>query len=226
MAEDSPHSLPPTTGVPAPAPPSIWRDRALLVLLGCLVVLLGWRWYWDHHGAKPTDVTRSPKHLVDLNRATAADLGQLPGVGPQTAERVVRHREQNGPFRSLDDLKQVGGIGDKTVAKLAPWVTLSSPAAETLTPEPDRLSRGTPAVAAAPTRSVSLKPNLPAERLNVNTATAEELEKLPGIGRVLAQRIIDARTVKPFTNVEDLRRVGGIGVKKLDAIRDLVAVSN
>lgn len=226
MAEDTPQTPPPTTGVPAPVPPSLWRDRALLALLGSLVILLGWRWYRDHHGAKPTDVTRSPKHLVDLNRATAADLEQLPGVGPQTAERVVRHRDQNGPFQTLDDLKQVGGIGDKTVAKLAPWVTLSAPGPEKLSPEPDRLSRGTPAVAAAPTRSVSLKPSLPAGRMNVNTAPAEELEKLPGIGRVLAQRIVDARTVKPFASVEDLRRVGGIGVKKLDAIRDLVAVSD
>ncbi len=227
MAEEPPQPPLPTTGPPRPVAASVWRDRGLLALLGLLVILLGWRWYGDHYGARPTEINHAPKHLVDLNRATAAELEQLPGVGPQTAERVVRYREQNGPFKTLNELKKVGGLGDKTIAKLAPWVTIFAVRQdEPLTTEPDRLSRVTPSVAAIPTRSVSRKPNLPAARLNLNTAAVEELDQLPGIGRVLAQRIVDARSVKPFGSVDDLRRVGGIGAKKLDAIRDLVAVAD
>jgi competence protein ComEA len=48
---------------------------------------------------------------VDLNRADAAALDLLPGVGPATADAIVRHRDLNGPFASVDDLLDVPGIG-------------------------------------------------------------------------------------------------------------------
>jgi competence protein ComEA len=60
----------------------------------------------------------------------------------------------------------------------------------------------------------------PAGRLNMNTATAAELEALPGIGPVLAPRIIDGR---PYQSVEDLDRIQGIGKKRLEVIRLLVS---
>ena len=62
--------------------------------------------------ASPTGVGSAvPAQPVDLNRATAAELDALPGVGPSTAAAIVAHREQNGPFGSIDDLLQVRGIG-------------------------------------------------------------------------------------------------------------------
>jgi len=61
--------------------------------------------------------------------------------------------------------------------------------------------------------------------VNVNTASAAELETLPGIGEVLAQRIIDHRTANgPFTSVDQLLDVSGIGESILGSIRDLVTV--
>ncbi len=61
--------------------------------------------------------------------------------------------------------------------------------------------------------------------VNVNTATATELEELPGIGEVLAQRIVDYRTENgPFTSVDQLLDVSGIGDSILDSIRELVTV--
>lgn len=59
---------------------------------------------------------------VNLNRATAAELDALPGVGPSTAEKIVTDREANGPFRTVEDLKRVSGIGDKKFADLADLV--------------------------------------------------------------------------------------------------------
>jgi competence protein ComEA len=72
---------------------------------------------------------------------------------------------------------------------------------------------GTPSPAATPA----------GRKINLNTATLEELDSLPGIGPVLAQRIIDYReTYGPFQSVDDLLRVKGIGPALLENIRDLV----
>lgn len=62
-------------------------------------------------------------------------------------------------------------------------------------------------------------------KLDLNRATAEELQGLPGIGPVLAQRVVDQRTTHgPFHTVDDLREVKGIGKKRMDQLRPLVMV--
>lgn len=53
----------------------------------------------------------APSGPVDLNRATAAELDALPGIGPATAAAIVAHRQANGPFASVDALADVRGIG-------------------------------------------------------------------------------------------------------------------
>jgi competence protein ComEA len=66
--------------------------------------------------------------------------------------------------------------------------------------------------------------NLPG-KININTASAADLEKLPGIGSALAARIVAYREEHgPFAQVDDLTRVPGIGPKTLDGFRDLVTV--
>lgn len=55
---------------------------------------------------------------LDLNTATADELDTLPGVGPATAARIIAHRERNGPFRSVDDLLAVSGLGPAKVDAL------------------------------------------------------------------------------------------------------------
>lgn len=62
--------------------------------------------------------------LVNLNSADQAALESLPGVGPVTAVAILAWREENGGFRSIDELLEVSGIGDATFAELAPHVTL------------------------------------------------------------------------------------------------------
>jgi competence protein ComEA len=63
-----------------------------------------------------------PTAPVDLNTATATELDALPGVGPVLAGRIVAWRQANGGFKQVDDLAEVQGIGDATLAKLRPMV--------------------------------------------------------------------------------------------------------
>lgn len=65
----------------------------------------------------------------------------------------------------------------------------------------------------------------PSGLLNLNTATADQLDALPGIGPVLADRIVEWRTTHgPFAGVEQLREVSGIGARKYESISELVTV--
>jgi len=61
---------------------------------------------------------------VNLNRATAAELDSLPGVGPSTAQKIIADREANGPFKKIEDLMRVSGIGEKKFDSLKDLVTV------------------------------------------------------------------------------------------------------
>lgn len=67
---------------------------------------------------------------------------------------------------------------------------------------------------------------LPDEKLNINTATAEELTKLPGIGTVLSQAIVEYREENGnFSSIEDIMKVSGIGEGRFAAIEEYICVS-
>jgi len=70
-----------------------------------------------HHDAPPA---ASVVFTVDVNAAAAAELAQLPGLGPATAARIVEHRERHGPFTACEDLLAVPGIGPATLAGIRP----------------------------------------------------------------------------------------------------------
>jgi competence protein ComEA len=61
---------------------------------------------------------------VNINTATAEELDALPGVGPSIAQRIIDYRTTNGPFQSIEDVKNVRGIGDVTFEKLKDKITV------------------------------------------------------------------------------------------------------
>lgn len=73
-------------------------------------------------GAAGAPGTAGPAALLSLSVATKEQLETLPGVGPVLAQHIIDHRTENGGFRSVDELRQVNGIGDRRFADLRPLV--------------------------------------------------------------------------------------------------------
>ncbi len=67
-------------------------------------------------------ITRDFPKNVDINRADKELLMQLPGIGPKTAEAILKYRKTNGKFKNIKDLTEVKGIGEKTLTKLKPFL--------------------------------------------------------------------------------------------------------
>ncbi|WP_374240149.1 ComEA family DNA-binding protein [Zoogloea sp.] len=62
---------------------------------------------------------------VNLNTATATDLDGIKGIGPSKAKAIIDYRTKNGPFKSVEDLKNVKGFGEKSITKLKGELTVS-----------------------------------------------------------------------------------------------------
>ena len=96
--------------------------------------------------AEPVEMLPAPPPddgPVDVNSADARTLQRLPGIGPALADRIVTFRKRNGPFVFLEDLLMVRGIGQRTLERLAPLVTVDGvPTADSTggqrTPKTDR----------------------------------------------------------------------------------------
>lgn len=74
-----------------------------------------------------TSVQTAHKGPMDINRATVQELQQLPGIGPQIAQRIVDHRNLHGPFATAESLTAVRGIGEKTLERIKPHIVVIAP---------------------------------------------------------------------------------------------------
>jgi competence protein ComEA len=62
---------------------------------------------------------------IDINTADTAALESVPGIGKSLSQRIIAFREKNGPFQSVDDLLKVQGVGEKSIQKLHPYLTVA-----------------------------------------------------------------------------------------------------
>ena len=67
---------------------------------------------------------------VNINTASAEQFEALPGVGAKTAQRILEHRQKNGPFKKVEELMNIKGIGEKSVLKLKPYLTIGAARAD------------------------------------------------------------------------------------------------
>jgi competence protein ComEA len=173
---------------------------------------------------------------VDLNTADQKALEALPGIGPAMAKKIMAAR----PFNSVDDLRKVKGLSKAKMAALKDKVTVSpakaaapeaKPVAAAEAPKAAPAAAEKPAAAkepapvAAPAAAEKEKkavPKLaPGQKINLNTASKEDLEKLLDIGPVKAQAIIDGR---PYKKIEDVMKVKGIKEGIFGEIKDYITV--
>ncbi len=68
--------------------------------------------------------------VVNINTASASDIETLPGIGAKTAARIVEYRQKNGPFKKIEDLMNIRGIGEKNFLKLKPQLTVGAAKAD------------------------------------------------------------------------------------------------
>lgn len=179
---------------------------------------------------------------VDLNTASLKDLEELPGVGEATAKKIVAGR----PYASVDDLAKAG-VPKSTIEKLRAGVTVSgapaakapptAPAAASApasAPPPAAAAPAAPPPAAAPspasaapaahaaTSTAEHAKVAPGEKININTASKDDLERLPGIGPTKAQAIIDGR---PYAAPADIMKVKGIKEGTFGKLKDNITVN-
>jgi len=148
---------------------------------------------------------------IDPNTAGEEDLDRLPGVGPAMAGRILEMRRDRGPFAGPQDLLLVRGVGPATLARMTPYLEWSA--------QPRLGGADRPA---GPARKTAVRRPL---RLDLNRANQEDLESLPGVGPVIAERILRLRQqLGRFREVDELRSVRGIGPATIERIRSVVMI--
>lgn len=170
---------------------------------------------------------------LELNAASAAELEQLPHIGAVLAERITAYRDQIGGFSNREQLLEVEGIGEATLYEIYDLLYLEN---ETFPePEPEPEPAGAPAPAAAPQPAETAPPATepPAAAapavtfpLDLNQATAAELEQIPEMQPELAEKIVAFRQqIQAFSSVYELLYVDGITEAYFVQLRDYVQIT-
>lgn len=157
--------------------------------------------------------------IIDIRTATLEELTLLPGIGEKRAQDIIEHRSQR-PFQNVNEIMLIKGIGIKTYEKMRPMLLVFG------SDEPlDKSSTGTKTSSEATDSKQSTKKTDLTSKVNLNTATLEQLCTLVGIGPAKAQAIIDYRTEHgAFIAIEDITKVKGIGPATFNKNKDRLQI--
>jgi competence protein ComEA len=98
--------------------------RRVSAVVSALLALALWSGVANAATQSKADAGQATPAMVDLNNATAAELETLPGVGAKTAQRIIEHRQKT-PFKKIEELMNVKGIGEKSFLKLKSRITVT-----------------------------------------------------------------------------------------------------
>ena len=142
----------------------------------------------------------------DLRNVTVGELITIPGIGEKRAGDILTFREENG-FQNKTDLMKVVGFGMATYNKIEAYFLDFGNVEITESSSPSSIEFG--------------------QKININTASAEELTAIKGIGTTRAEQIIALRNeLGKFSSCEDLLQISGIGPKSLEKIRDQITLGD
>ncbi|MEW5692591.1 MAG: ComEA family DNA-binding protein [Candidatus Hydrogenedentota bacterium] len=163
--------------------------------------------------SKTEDESTDEEGKININTASLEELDNLPKIGPTIAQRIIDYREEHGGFKSIEELNEVKGIGDKMFKNLKDLVTVGKEAKKEVDEEKP--------VKKTEKKTTTTKKTGPAGKVNINKASKSELMTIKGIGETTAERIIEGR---PYKTIDDLKKVKGIGEKKFEALKPFVTV--
>jgi competence protein ComEA len=211
-------------------------DRAILALaLACFLVVAfaAWRfWPAASAGDSAIEVTEATTEVAA--DAPAAELAgrEATATAASVTVHVVGAVHRPGVYalaegsRVRDALAAAGGCVGDAMLEAVNLARILADGEQVRIPTAEEVAAGAVASAAegAPTGGAA-PPGAAGGKVNINTASATELDTLPGVGPSTAQKIVDDRTANgPFKRIEDLMRVSGIGEKKFEALKDYVSV--
>jgi competence protein ComEA len=100
-------------------------SRSWLLAVGLMALLCGPVLNAQASREKSTAAPSKKARVLDLNSASATELQELPGIGVSTATRIVEYRQKHGPFKKIEDLMNIRGIGEKSFLRLKPLITVT-----------------------------------------------------------------------------------------------------
>ena len=158
----------------------------------------------------PPTATPAPTPTPRPLRVYVSGAVQAPDVYELPADSIVK-----------DAIAAAGGATDEADVEAINQALPLSDGAQVHVPRRQENPPSPPPVSTPIPQTTSSSTSGPSGKVNVNTATAEELDTLPGIGPAMAQRIIEGR---PYGSIEDITRVKGIGEATFEKLKDLITV--
>ena len=202
-----------------------FEDRSKLPLYGVIVVLVGLVLYFWWSKPEPAPVGEATGQEVTVQQASPTKgmlviqvAGAVYKPGVFTLEEGARVKDAVEKAQGMLPLADDSSIN--LAAKITDGQKIYIPFKK------EKMPATTPEANAFSNQTSGATSSNPTAKININTATSDELDKLPGVGPATAAKIIEYREQNgPFATIEDLKKVKGIGDKKFEDLKDYITVN-